>query len=127
MNWSNEWAAIPSRQTRVLTLIKEVPTQVPAIVVGDLAVHCGQQVNWYITHLPTMKKFDMALPSGSRDEKDLIAWCDAVQLIETEIWDMLHRYNHETINDASDAVIEEIDRLKDKCLAVRIGNDGGWR
>lgn len=122
MNWSNEWSA--PRETRVITLMKEVPRQVPAIVVGDLAVHCGHEVNWFVTHLPTMTKFDKALPSGSRDEKDLIAWCDKVQKEYLANWEYLAGLTKDNYSNIihDDVVLV----IRDWCKSVPIG-DSTWR
>lgn len=119
MNWSSTWGLV--FEHRKLDFVKEIQFGVDCIIVGDLAVHCVKELDYYITHVPTMAKFDKALPSGSRNEKDLIAWCQKVQEGCPDDWAYLRGMTNANYDDQSAQTFAVKDHLMKYCRQVRIG------
>lgn len=96
-----------------------------AIIVGDLAIHKG--TGWRITHIPTMSKFDRAVPPGLHTKRALINWCIKVQGYFLEDWSRLRNLtpdNYRTTDDNDEITDEEMndvkERIKDWCLSVKV-------
>lgn len=96
-----------------------------AIQVGDLLVHSlnlPEGIDWRITHLPTMTKFDKALPDpipGKRwGKQKLIDWCEKVQDDRRELWEAVAKYTPESYKEFWGS--DEQQELADWCRSVEV-------
>jgi hypothetical protein len=113
MNWSSSWGETKKDEVTLIELSFPQyddednlidPIKVQAFKIGDLAVHVSSTVlHWRITHIPTLTKFDKALPEqlpGQRFScKMLIAWCCKVQEQELSAWNVLREATNDTYQE----------------------------
>ncbi len=134
MNWSNEWSTgirdmgfeaglEPIAQNIKLSLIineGDFPTQVEAVQVGDLAVHCNlrKEGYWQVTHVPTLTRFNV-VPNGLHKQVDLIEWCKKVQAQLQECWKELAMLDQASYKERSNVK----DRIMDLCQNMEVGGE----
>lgn len=93
---------------------------VKGIVVGELAVICGQKP-FSILHIHTGGRFDNAIPHGQWIDEELVIWCEKILFIghmEKE-WELL-----KLVSDADDWSNDENvrarGRILDWCRSVKV-------
>lgn len=121
MNWGTEWIGGidwgKEGDERTVITINIPPDHdlIEAIQVGDLAIHDdindSETSAWVITHVPTLSRFDRALPhtvyaKGSNplcdnySKEQLIKWCKLVQDDCLDDWKLLReQWTHKTLTD----------------------------
>jgi hypothetical protein len=91
---------------------------VQGIVVGDLAVICGQEP-FSILHIHTGGRFDNAIPHGEWAEEELIKWCEKVQDSNSFNWLALKLVS--SANDwSNDENVRARGRILDWCRSVKV-------
>ena len=87
---------------------------ITAIQVGDLAVP-GPDFDWAVVHVPTLTRFDNAVPDGEWTEEQLINWCRKVQRERRDLWVELSKYNNSDYKEINEGLLTLI---KEHCLAT---------
>ena len=147
MSWGNEWnkglvivgvdQGSPSGDTTIVSLWdgkdhhvigENVSLVIPVnawvnktincLKIGDLAVP-GPDFEWSVVHVPTLTRFDKAVPDGEWFEEQLLKWCWQVQQSHGDLWEDLAKYNNSNYKEIS---IKLLDLIKDHCLATLMEN-----
>jgi hypothetical protein len=116
---------IPSYDNETNERIEDAFVIACVIVVGNLGVVINKEIDGRIYHLPTMTKFDTALPErepGTRfSRKMLVAWCRKVQDEgPQESWQAINALTHET--HRTDAKIARA-ALQEYCRSVPMNKE----
>lgn len=113
---------------QVLFEAKSVTLQIPikggwqtrtinAIQVGDLAVCFDNEDEeiGLVTHVPTLTRFDNAVPDGEWTQEQLIRWCWKVQADRPLWWEELKLFNNKNYKECP-----FLQDLKAFCLSVGV-------
>lgn len=90
-----------------------------AIQIGDLAVCFDNEDEeiGLVTHVPTLTRFDNAIPDGEWTQEQLIRWCWKVQQKFKEAFNYLNALNNSTYKTADESALNII---KTNCLSVGV-------
>lgn len=90
---------------------------VQAIQIGDLAVYFGDEEDvGLVIHVPTLTRFDRAIPDGEWTQDQLISWCWKVQQGLYNDWQFLRSLNNKTYREdfaAKEAILNH-------CLSIGV-------
>lgn len=94
---------------------------VKAIQAGDLAVvSFSEEWDWFVIHVPTLTRFDMALPEKDQwTESELLAWCWKIQQFNVDTWwKELATYTNKTYTRLHGSKL--LEDLQDYCYSVKV-------
>lgn len=121
MNWSSKWDDTPAIPTTEVELTIPInggwdTKKIKATQVLDLAV--SENDEWLVIHVPTLTRFDKAIPEGEWTNAELIVWCWKVQQ-NTDLFAAISCY---TNKDATRNIIPKhlLDALLEHCLSCAI-------
>lgn len=122
MNWGNSWGNnfFPSTQVNLTIPIDGGwnTKTVKAVQIVDLAVvSFAEDFDWTVVHVPTLTRFDKAIPDGEHFEEALCKWCWKVQQIKPELWADIAKYNNSTYKNINKRVLDLIQTF---CLAIKL-------
>lgn len=109
---------MPFKTTLQIPVDDGWPITLEAIVVGDLAVH-KQHEDSRVTHVPTLTKFQKAVPDSWDiiTDEQLLNWCRKVQEDELNLWAIIRRYDNSNYHEIPEDVL---DKLKGYCRGIAI-------
>lgn len=93
---------------------------IQAVQIGDLAVYFGDEPDiGLVIHVPTLTRFDRAIPDGEWTQEQLLAWCWKVQQDNKGWWQYMADFNNKDYLEMDNDILNH---LKDHCLGINPGD-----
>jgi hypothetical protein len=95
---SGSYASVGKFKIPETIKVIDEPDEVECIVIEDLGVYNKQGI-WHVLHLPTLMRFDKAVPHVDPPLEKLLVWCKLVQSDHREDWEALKQFGTDIDKD----------------------------